>query len=174
MADQVILKHINEAIQKINSVNLDQLEIEMRLNKHVNKEAFNKLEEKLKQGKWENVVDTASTDKMVGEARITDNAFAIRKHRLCSTDVGGFRVITSHEQPIPVPPETGCSLTRTKHRRERHFWGWKLSLTVINPQCTSPGYECEVELDTSYLVRRPHNLLAKVGAGLMEDVCRML
>lgn len=168
--DQVILKHINEAIQMINTVNLDQLEIELRLNKHLTKDDFERLERKLAQANWEATNDTCTTDKMIGEARVTDQAHAIRKRRISTTDLGTFRVVTSHEQPIPLPPDTGCSLTRVKQRRERCFWGWKLSLTVINPQSKSPGYECEVELDASYLVRRPHNLLAKVGAGLMGDV----
>lgn len=175
MGDQIILKHINEAVQNIRTVTLDQMEIELRLNKQVDRASFESLEQRLAGGKWESVTDTVTTDRVVGDARITDGTRAIRKRRISMTDAGMYRVVTSQEQPIAVPLATTThTLVRVKHRRERLFWGWKLAMTVINPDSASPGYECELELNTPDLVRRPYNLLASTGAKIMDEVVQML
>jgi len=176
MTDQVILKHIREAVQSVATVPLNQLEIELRLNKRLDKSSLEKLEHVLASSqKWESVTDTVTKDRMVGDIRVTDNTLSVRKRKLSTTDVGNFRVVTSHEQPTPLPKsqQSQSDFQRLKHRRERTFWGWKLAVTVINPG-PSVTYEVEVELDYRYLVRRPFDLLAKAGACLMEDVIRII
>lgn len=175
MADQIILKHINEAVQNITTVTLDQLEIELRLNKHLDRPAFEKLEKTVANGKWESEEVTRTVDKVVGDVRITDGTKAIRKKRVSMTDAGMYRVVTSHEQPVAVPPSVkDHSILRVKHRREWTFWGWKLALTRINPDTASAGYECELELIAADLVRRPYNLLAQTGAKIMDDILQMM
>lgn len=175
MGDQIILKHINEAVQNIRAVTLDEMEIELRLNRHLDQATFKQLEQRLAGGKWESVADSVVTDRVVGDARITDGTRAIRKRRITMTDAGMYRVVTSQEQPTAVPLATAAhTLERVKHRRERMFWGWKLSTTVVNPGSPTPGYECELELHTPDLVRRPYNLLAAVGAKIMDDVVQMV
>lgn len=175
MADQIILKHINEAVQNIGTITLDQLEIELRINRTLDRATFEKLEKAVANGKWETEESTETVDKVVGDVRITDGTRAIRKKRVSMTDAGMYRVVTSHEQPVAIPPAVkGHSIQRTKHRREWSFWGWKLSLTRVNPETAAAGYECELELIAADLVRRPYNLLAQTGAKMMDDILQMM
>ena len=171
--DQVVLKHMREAV---GHVPLQELEIELRLCRHVDEVAFRRLERTLSNSKgWEAVQDTSSTDVTVNDVRVTDGKSAIRKRRLAVTDVGDFRVCTCQEERVPLPTETGNAVfRRAKQRRERHFQGWKLALTVINPNSENPGYEIEVELNNLWLVRRPQEILAQTGTRLVTDVLQML
>lgn len=172
MGDAVILKHIREC-RGVGP--LDQLEIELRLNRQLTNAAFCHLERQLASAKWDSQRDVECTDRIHGDIRITDSNTAMRKRRIQVTDAGHYRVVTSQEQPIPLPPNpAGVAYVRHKRRRERRFWGWIVSLTEINPEDLSKAsYEVEVELDVLFLVRRPPELLAKVGAGLMEDIYRL-
>ena len=171
MADQVVLKHIREAVHQSP---LHQLEIELRLNRQLTRATFDALEDRLATATWDAVRDTRTTDETVGDVRVTDGTVAVRKRRVAMTDAGDFRVVTSQELTVPMPKSVGTGFSRVKQRRERDFWGWKLSLTVVNPDDAHPSFEVEVELDPFYLVRRPPERLAEAGARLMEDVVGML
>lgn len=169
MADQVVLKHIREARGE---VPLDQLEIELRLNKPLTRAAFDNLNDALSTAKWERESSVESTDCMFGDVRVTDGKTAIRKHRLQLTDAGKFRVATCREQPVPLPTGQAAGMVRRKKRHERHHWGWVIHTTEVTSGSEPPHFEVEVELDVLYLVRRPVELLAQVGTGLMEDIHR--
>ena len=171
MADQIILKHIREAVGK---VQLHELEIELRLNGTLTEKQFQEVERRLSSAKWDHCTYTESSDAMVGNVRVTTTdkcRFAIQKDKVQVTDTGPFRVITSLERRVNVPTgNCDASMIRHKKRKELSHWGWKLSLTVVNGSM----YEIEVELDSTYLVRRPYDLLAQAGAKLMTDVVEML
>lgn len=169
--EQVLLKHIREATCK---VQLHHLEIEMRLLKGVTLTQFQALEGALAGCRsWEGTTDTETQDIFVDNVRITGTR-AICKTRIAVTDVDNVRVCTSAEEPIPVPPHSGASFTRHKHRRERYFQGWKLALTTVNRDSQHPLYEVEVELDVLWLVRQPPEVLAKTGVKLVLDAQRLL
>lgn len=175
MAEQVVLKHMREALGQ---VPLQELEIELRLCRQVDGEAFRRLERALASSEaWSRTTDTRTTDVTVKDVRVTDGATAVRKRRLAVTEAGAFRVCTCQEErvPVPAPADGGQAVfTRVKARRERHFQGWKLALTAVNPDSEHPGYEVEAELDNLWLVRRPQEVLAQTGARLMTDVVRLL
>lgn len=170
---QVILKHIREAVGVIP---LHELEIEIGLNFALGKKEFDRLESKLSRGKWDEVSEEVTRDTFIGSIRVSHSGSAttaITKSRNQMTDVGVLRVKTSHEKPVPVPEEGQVQLVREKHRRTRTFWGWKLCTTIVNPS-SNAQYEVELELDWKFLVRRPYELLATVGAQIMHDVVSMV
>ena len=170
MADQILLKHLREAIGKIP---LQQLEIELRLNRQLTLEMFQRLEAHLNSyGQWESVTETKTCDRTAGGVRVTEDR-AIRKRRVAVSDAGEFRIATCQEEPVPVPAQLQEAFTRHKWRKEREFSGWKLATTVVNPDSPHPGYEVEVELDVLWLVRRPLEVLANTGCSLMDDVVRL-
>lgn len=176
MADQVVLKHLREAIGR---VPLDRLEIELRMNGQLTEAAFATLERRLASStKWEATVDSTTCDQTVGDVRVTDGTTAVRKRKLATSDCNIFRVVTSDEERVPVPAAplslTGpAAFQRVKVRRVRSFAGWSVVLTKVNPDSERPGFEVEVELDNLWLVRRPLDWLARTGTGLAEDVARL-
>lgn len=170
MADQVVLKHLREAIGR---VPLDRLEIELRMNGQLTEAAFASLERRLASStKWAATADKTTCDQTVGDVRVTDGTTAVRKRKLATSDCGIFRVVTSDEERVPVPSGP-ATFQRIKQRRVRSFSGWSVVLTRVNPDSERPGFEVEVELDNLWLVRRPLDWLARTGTGLAEDVARL-
>lgn len=162
--EQVLLKHIREAVGRIP---LHHLEIEMRLTTPLQPQQFKQLEGTLAGcTAWERTLDTNTCDVFQDNVRVT-GAEAVCKTRIAVTDVdnGSIRVCTSAEEPVPIPLDSHGSFRREKQRRERHFQGWKLALTIVN----KTTYEVEVELDNLWLVRQPPEVLAKTGVKLLLD-----
>lgn len=171
MADQVVLKHLREGTA---GVPVEQMEVELRMSPPPAAAAFARLEAALAGCEaWQQVTDAATTDVTVGDVRVTDGRTAIRKRRVATTDLPGYRVCTCQEEPAAAVLTADGGHRRTKRRRERHFSGWKVMLTEVNAGTENPGFEVEVELDNLWLVRQPMEVLAKTGAGLMDDLLRL-